>query len=57
MVTDSQAMTVLQSTPVRIPASTPAQRLPVIKAAAKPVTAPMVMVPSTPRFKTPARWV
>ncbi len=43
--------------PTTVPVITPAQTLPVLKAAAKPVTAPMIIIPSTPKFRIPERSV
>src|SRR5690606_17870732 len=41
--------------PTRMAANTPSQGEPVVCATAKPVTAPMIIMPSTPRLSTPER--
>jgi hypothetical protein len=41
------------NTPAAMPANTPSQRLPVSKVTAKPAIAPIDIMPSAPRFRTP----
>ncbi len=43
------------SAPTMMAASTPSQGEPVVRATPKPVTAPMTIMPSTPRLSTPER--
>ena len=43
--------------PAPIAAATPRAADPVVYAAAKPATAPITIIPSTPRFSTPERSV
>src|SRR5690606_22050953 len=43
------------SAPTRMAAKMPSQADPVMKATPKPVTAPMIIMPSTPRLRTPER--
>src|SRR5690606_28324692 len=43
------------SAPTRMAAKTPSHGEPVVSATPKPVTAPMIIMPSTPRLSTPDR--